>query len=296
MAVNHLLEQMKNTPASQFRRSAVTAISLILVLVCAVLSGCASLSGNEVDRFATGHVRVVHEEKNCKDVDQSAATSLPNADRIESIDFGLGRFTSKVSWEVLAREVATELDADIALIRPCDGESWGFQYAQIEVWRTRGYDPVVQGELYPENGALVAPSSTSYGVRLQNIFECFEQARVTSGSITPESRKRLGNIIATEYFSPGPYFAGWVRIDRHYRPARSGDLSLAMVHADRRFKADWAAGIYQNLSANEKLPFAERYLVCLLDRGYSWRRVDGSNKSFQPTNWALNPIVSLNQN
>lgn len=240
----------------------------MLGLVCATLSGCAVLVGDEVNRFSTGHVRVIHSEKSCKEDDPLAANLLPNADRIESIDFGIGRFSSKASWEVLAREVATERDADIALIRPCDGENWGLQYAQIEVWRTRGFDPIVQDEAPAENGTLMAPSRTSYGTRLQDIFECFEQARVTYGPVAPEGRRRLGNIVATDYFSTGPYFPGYMRVDRFYRPARSGDLSLTMVHADHRFKADWAAGIYHRLSPQEKLPFAERYLVCLLDRGY----------------------------
>lgn len=106
-------------------------------------------------------------------------------------------------------------------------------------------------------------------MRLQNIFECLEQSRVTSGSITVENKQRLGEFDATDLFNSGHYFPGYAKIDRYYRPTGTGELSLTGVLLDRA-QADSAAGTYQKLSPNERTPFAERYLICLLDRGYRW--------------------------
>lgn len=273
---------MKNPSAVQSRWSTAPARALALILACAAISGCVSLA-YEKEQFASEHVRVVHSERHCNEVDQSATPPFPNADSVGSMDIGLGRFVAtRTAWEVLARQLAIERDGDLSLIMPCDGEGRALEVARIGVWRTRGFDPVVQNDDLPESGTLMAPPRTTYGARLQNIFDCLEQARVTRGPITSEKRQRLGSIDATEFFSPGPYFTGYARIDRNFRPTRTGELSLSMIHFDRA-KADWAAGIYQSLSPKEKTPFAERYLACLLDRGYGWRPVVGSNKALQPT-------------
>jgi len=246
----------------------VPTLSMILGLACAMISGCASL-GYERELFPSDNIRVIHSERHCKVLDQTVTTPFPKADHIETIEYGIGRFVAtRTAWEVIARQLAIELDADLALIRPCDGEVWGIQYAQIEVWRTRGFNPIVE-ELFPESGTLMAPSDTTYGTRLQNIFECFEQARVTSGSATPENKKRLGRIDATDFFSSGPHFSGYARIDQYFRPTYSGELSMSVIKFYRE-RADWSAGIYRELSPNEKILFAEHYIICLLDRGYSW--------------------------
>ena len=276
-----LLESMNNPSPLLSRRSTAHTFSLILGLLCATVSGCVSL-GYERELFPSDNVRVIHSEKHCKDVGQSVSTQFPNADRIEIFDIGIGLLVAtRTAWEVIARQLAAELDADLSLVRPCDGED-SFQYAQIEVWRTRGFKPIVKEEYRPESGTLMAPSQTTYSDRLKNIFECFEQARVTSSPITPESKKRLGHVDATQFFSPGPYFDGYARVDKYFRPTRAGELSLAKIYSGRA-RAAWAAGIYRELSADERQPFAERYLICLLDRGYSWWSVDISNKALQPT-------------
>lgn len=85
------------------------------------VSGCALWADKE--RFPSGYVRVIHTEQHCKEVDRSMATQLPGADRVASADWGIGRLgPTRSNWEILARQLATELDADIAVVRPCDGE------------------------------------------------------------------------------------------------------------------------------------------------------------------------------
>lgn len=255
------------------RHSSITDLGLILGLVCLMMSGCESVGPKTVGQkelVPPDHVRIVYSDLHCRDVDKAASSPFINADHVESIVWGASALLSLhgSEWEWKARQLAVERDADLSLIRPCDGERF-FKYAQIEVWRTRDFTPpMFQDESRPESGTLMAPSSSTYGIRLQNIFECFEQARVTSGPITTENKQRLGNIEATDLFTPGPTFEGFARIDKYYRPTRTGRLSLSGILFDRP-KADWAAWIYRKLSPNEKTDFAERYLVCLLDRGYS---------------------------
>ncbi len=252
-----------------FRQFIAPALRVILCFACASISGCLSM-GYEEDRFATGHVRVVHSERHCKDVDQSAGSEVPNADLVVSEVNGLGYFVAtKTAWEVSARQLAAERDGDISLVRPCDGKRGAFQYAQIEVWRTQGFSPIVQEEPPPQVGMLAAPPRATYGARLQNIFDCLEQPW---GGVTPlsaENKARLGSVDATEFLSSGRYFPGYAKIDRYFRPTRSDALSLSMILSDRS-KADLEARRYRALSPNSRSRYAEQYLICLLDRGYSW--------------------------
>ena len=121
-----------------FSQSTAPALRVILSFACASISGCAS-HAYEKELFATGHVRVVHSEQHCEDIEQSDGFEVPNADLVLSRVDGIGYYVAtKTAWEVRARQLAAELDADISRVRPCDGEGGGFQYAQIEVWRTRG--------------------------------------------------------------------------------------------------------------------------------------------------------------
>ena len=255
------------------RLSGITVLGLMLGLACLMVSGCGSVGPKTVGQrelVPPDHVHIEYSDRHCRDVDKAASLSFANADYIESTVWGASVLLSLhgSEWGWKARQLAVERDADLSLIRPCDGEGF-FKYAQIEVWRTRGFTPpMLQDKPRPESGTLMAPSGSTYGIRLQNIFECFEQARVTSGAITTENKQRLGNIDATDLFTPGPTFEGYARIDKYYRPTRTGRLSLSGILFDRP-KADWAAWIYQKLSPNEKSDFAERYLVCLLNRGYS---------------------------
>jgi hypothetical protein len=272
---------MKIPSSLQSFRSTGNAFGLILALVCALLSGCGMLA--EREWFASEYVRVVHSDRHCKDVDQSAASPFVNADLVESATIGIGGLGDKrADWEVIARSISFERDGDLALVRPCDGNHSSMEFAQIEVWRTRGFTPKVQDDPLPESGTLMPPSQTSYGARLQIIFECIEKARVTRVPMTPENKQKLDDVDAAEYFSSGRYFSGYTRVDRYFRPTNTGDLRLSMLHLDRP-RSSWAANIYENLSPEDKPLFAERYLGCLFDRGYSLRSVDGSNKALQPT-------------
>jgi hypothetical protein len=252
------------------RKTIARALRVVLLFALASISGCASLYENEW--FAADHVRVIHSEepkRHCNDSKQSVQSEVPNANHILSMVRGIGRLAAtKTVWEIEARQLAAELDADIALVRPCDGERLEFEYAQIEVWRTRGFRPIVREEYSSDSGALMAPSQSTYGSRLEDIFGCFEQARVTKGPISPDNKKRLGHVDATEFFSSGIYFPGYARVDNYFRPTRTGDLRLSMIYSDRA-RADWASNVYWELSSDEKQRFAERYLICLLDRGYS---------------------------
>jgi hypothetical protein len=271
---------MKIPSSLQSFRSTNT-FGLILVSASALLSGCGMLA--EREWFASEYVRVVHSDRYCKDVDRSEAPPFANADLVESATIGIGGLGDKrADWEVVARSIAFERDGDLALVRPCDGNHSPMEFAQIEVWRTRGFTPKVQDDPFPESGTLMPPPQTTYGTRLQNIFECFEQARVTRSPITSENKQQLGGIDATEYFSSGRYFSGYARVDRYFRPTNTGDLRLSVLHLDRPQSA-WAANVYENLSPQEKPLFAESYLGCLFDRGYSLRSANGFNKALQPS-------------
>lgn len=254
-----------------FRQTIATALRVTLGFVCLSISGCLSFA-YEKDLFAIDHVRIVYSERHCKAAGQSIGPEVPNADLVLSEVHGLGYFVAtKTAWEVHARQLAAELDGDISLVRPCDdpfpGEVWGFQYAQTEVWRTRGFSPIVHEEPPPKGVTLAAPPQTTYGNRLQNIFDCLEQARVVVTPLSAENIIRLGSLNATEFFSSGRYFPGYAKIDRNFRPTRTDELKLSMIVSDRP-RADWAAGRY--LAANSRSRFAEQYLICLLDRGYRW--------------------------
>jgi len=254
------------------------------------MSGCESLGKTvgQKELVPPDHVRLMHSERHCRETDISAASPFPNADHVESVIYGSSRLLrlSGSEWEWKARQIAVERDADLSLMRPCDGgesASSAFKFVQIEVWRTRGFTaPTLQDEPRPESGTLMAPSRTTYGTRLQNIFECFEQARVSNGPVTTENKQRIGKIDATDFFTPDAYFTGYARIDRYYRPTRTGALSLSGILLDRG-KADWASGVYLRLSKEEKTHFADRYLVCLLDRGYGLWSLDSSNNAPQST-------------
>jgi hypothetical protein len=273
------LEPMKIPSSLQSFRSTNT-FGLILASACALLSGCGMLA--EREWFASEHVRVAHSDRHCNDVGLSAASPFVNADLVESATIGIGGLgDKKTDWEVIARSIAFERDGDLALVRPCDGDRPSMEFAQIEVWRTRGFTPKVQDDPSPERGTLMPPPQTTYGTRLQNIFECFEQARVTRSPITSVNKKQLGAIDATEYFSSGGYFPGYARVDRYFRPTNTGDLRLSMLHLDRPQSA-WAANVYENLSQEEKPLFAESYLGCLFDRGYGLRSANSSNEVLQP--------------
>ena len=252
-----------------FSQSIAPALRVILGFACASISGCASLA-YEKELFATDHVRVVHSERHCRDVEQSGQSEVLNADLVLSRVDGIGYFVAtKTAWEVRARQLAAELDADVSLVRPCDGKADGFRYAQIEIWRSRGFSSIVHEDLPPQAGTLAAPRGASNGARLQNIFDCLEQSRAVVTPISAEGKARLGSVDATEFFSSGRYFPGYAKIDSYFRPTRSDSLRLSMILSDPS-KADWEAGRYRALSPGSKSRHAQQYLICLLDRGYSW--------------------------
>ena len=169
---------------------------LILALASALLSGCGILA--EREWFASEYVRVLHSDRHCKDVDRSLTPPIANVDLVESATIGIGGLGDKrADWEVIARSIAFERDGDLALVRPCDGDPSSMEFAQIEVWRTRGFTPNVQDDPFPESGTLMPPPEATYGTRLQNIFERFEQARVTRSPITSESKQQLGTLDAS---------------------------------------------------------------------------------------------------
>ena len=145
------------------------------------------------------------------------------------------------------------------------------------MWRSQGFHPVVHEDAPPRGETLAAPPGASYGARLQDIFDCLEQARVTDAPLSTTNKVRLGNIEAMKFFSSDRHFPGYAKVDRFFRPTRTGDLRLSMINADRA-RAFWAAGIFEGLSEEEKSQFAERYLVCLLDRGYGLSPVGGADK------------------
>jgi len=249
------------------RRSFSPAICYLLVMTGAATPGCSFLGYKEW--FPSNNIRVIYTEQQCRDVDESATTRFENADHIYTTNWGISRFYStNENWDIIARQLAAELDGDLTLISPCDKYSrTSFENKQLDVWRTHGYKPQIVEEYRPDSGTLIPPSGSTNGSRLTDIFECFEQARVTTGPISPENMKRLENTNATEFFAPGPYFSAYMRVDKHFRPTRTGDLSLSMIYSDRA-KAAWAADYYRKLPVDEKQLFADRHLLCLINRGY----------------------------
>lgn len=250
-------------------QSFASVLRLAMVIVCATMLGCLRQT-YEKELFAIDHVRVVHSERHCKDAEQSTGAGFPNADLVFSRVDGLGYFVAtKTAWETRARQLAAELDADISLISPCEGEGVSFQYAQIQVWRSRGFRPTEHEEHPAEKGTLSAPPHATYGARLRNIFDCLEQARAVVAPPTAENKVRLGSVDATEFFSSDAYFPGYAKIDSYFRPTRAAALRLSMILSDpyrAAIEADW----YWALSPSRRTYYAEQYLICLFDRGYSW--------------------------
>lgn len=108
---------MKTPSSLQSFRSTGNAFGLILVLICALLSGCGMLA--EREWFASEYVRVVHSDRHCKDVDQTVASPFVNADLVETATIGIGALGAKsTDWEVIARSIAFERDGDLASVRP----------------------------------------------------------------------------------------------------------------------------------------------------------------------------------
>ncbi len=148
------------------------------------------------------------------------------------------------------------------------------QYAQIQVWRTRGFSPIVQEEPPPQAGTLAAPLRATW-CAVAKLFDCLGQFRGSGHTAIGRKQSAPGWCRRDGIFSlPGRHFAGYAKIDRYYRPTRSDELGrLSMIQSDR-IRADREAGRYHALSPNSRSRYAEQYLICLLDRGYSWQAID----------------------
>jgi hypothetical protein len=252
------------------RNSAPMVVAAGFIL--ASLAGCGTLSGYETEYFASADVRVIHSTRHCKADAVPGESEVPNADLVTSTVRGFGRLVaSKRAWELQARQLATELDADIAVVRPCEFEApeWPWEVTQTEIWRTRGYEPKVQEQDPAPGITFSAPDGASYGTRLQHLYTCLELAESASAQLSANERGRLPEADARDFFSSDPYFPGYAKIDRHYRPTRRDENRLSLIVSRRDF-ADQAAGRYVARAPEDRARFAEHYVVCLLDLGYRW--------------------------
>ena len=253
---------------------------LVLGCVCLLHAGCATLY--EKEWFATADVRVIHSERHCRDSATPAGSETAGAERVLSQDRGIGRLAaSRTSWEVLARQLATENDGDRAVIRPCDGPAGLVEESvQIEIWRTRGYTPRVVEEPPAPGIAFHAPPGASYGTRLKTIYGCLEEVAELPAPLSAGDRARLPGVDATEFFASDRHFPGYAKIDWHFRPSRASKPTWSdpqHVHArglsmteTRRDLAGWAARRYLDSAPQERRWYAERYLLCLIDHGFRW--------------------------
>ena len=258
--------------ASVIPRCKVLVVAVASGFAFTSLAGCGTLSGYETEWFAPADVRVIHSQRHCKDAAAPVEQEIADAELVLSRVEGLGSLVAtRRAWELQARQLATELDADIAVVRPCEGEvrEWQWEVAQTEVWRTRDYEPAVREEPPVPGATFSAPEGATYGARLQHLYTCLELAEAATAQASASNRARLSGVDATEFFSSGRYFPGYAKIDRYYRPTRGDERRLSMIVSRRSF-ADWAAGRYLSLPPEGRLHFAEHYLVCLLDRGYRW--------------------------
>lgn len=233
-------------------------------LCCAALYACA-WSGYEADYFSTGHVRVLHQQNVCT----PQGDEVPDAELIYSGNIGLGRLVAtRNAWEVYARQIAMESDADIALVSPCPdaSSSRSFEHAQISVWRSTDFTAPLNEPMPAPQTTLVPPPDTSYATRLNDIFACSTGASARAG-YTEGMSLILAEIDATEFFSSDWYFPGYARIDEHFRPTRSGSKATSMLSSQRQ-QADRSASSYLALSPPERARFARQYLSCLWGKGY----------------------------
>jgi hypothetical protein len=264
-----------------FSSSIAFARSVTLGLVCASLSGCGALQASyETEHFATDDVRVVystaHSDWRCVDLEWSVESEVSNADRVTSSVDGLGTSVATVTaWTIKARQLAAELDGDISYVRLCEedyprllGMVKVFQFALLQVWRSKGFKPTVHEEPALQGITLAAPPGATYGARLLDIFECLEKSHGET-PLNTGNKARLGSADTTEFFTSGRYFPGYARIDRSFRPTRSGALSLSMIESNR-FRAAHEAGVYLSYPPESRRLHADQYLICLLGRGYSW--------------------------
>ena len=246
----------------------ITSI-LVLGLMTLANFGCA-LSGYEKDLFASDHVVVVHSKKHCNETVNLYESELANADLVFSRVDGLGRLVAtNAAWEVQARQLATELDANYALIRPCDGDGAAWEYAQIQLFRDPAVNLHVLEEPSAAKGTLIASSQTSYGSRLKNIINCLKHSHANTSPLAIESKNRLDGFSAMDFFSSDAYFPGYAKLDKYFRPTNQDELRLSMVLSERS-SAEYEARYYNDLTPEDKTHYAEQYLNCLLDRGYHW--------------------------
>jgi hypothetical protein len=259
---------------SRVQRGASGAAVILLIVAGSTLTGCSILRDSyETERFSVGSVKVINPGHHCKDAKELRGLDVENAELVTSRVHGLGRFVATdTAWNVLARQLATEVDGDIAVIRPCGGKHIASDDRQVEIWRTRGYKPTVKEQPPTPGVTLGAPAGSSYGMRLNDVHSCLEHAQTRIAGLSANEQARLPKLNAVEFFSSGRHFAGYAKIDRHYRPTRSESetpnaMRLSMT-LSRRSDADRSAEIFSSSTQQGQLLFAERYLGCLFSRGY----------------------------
>ncbi|RRJ82767.1 hypothetical protein [Aestuariirhabdus litorea] len=239
-------------------------------LGCALLlSGCLH-SVYEKPLFAGGEgVEVVLMEQPCNRLD-GVDEGVDAAQLVLSRVDGLGRLVATdKAWEQRARQLAVEMDAQRALVKPCEGEGLvGFEFAQIELWRTGVERPAVVDEPPAPEGTLQPPPHTRYGERLGILLDCLTQPGGDTAPFSATERARLDGLEARAYFSSDPHFTGYAKLDPYFRPAQESGLSLSMI-VSARDRADREAARYRAGSTAQRTRYAEQYLLCLMERGYA---------------------------
>ncbi|HEY5790910.1 MAG TPA: hypothetical protein VIX81_09815, partial [Gammaproteobacteria bacterium] len=262
VAPDSCLSLLPNPRSRATRHGWLIASGLVVTCVTAWLAGCAVL-GYEKAFFATADVRLVHSDIHCN----ATAAGLADAELVVSRLDGIGRLAAtRAAWEFRARQLATELGGDVAVMRPCTGEYTAMEFKQIEVWRTQGYAPTVHEEPAPPGMTLTAPPGAGYATRLQHVDACLEHAYAARVPPPHAERARLPAGDLTAFFSSGRHFPGYAQLDRHYQPTRAIGPSLSEPLRDdvprlsmtlaRRDFADWAAGRYLALPPEGRAHFA----------------------------------------
>jgi hypothetical protein len=233
-------------PEGIFRLVRLGAVSSLYGLT---LWGCANLmSDPPVD------VRVVRfDETPSENSDQPPG--IPNADLVETKAIGFGHSTYNDSIDRWAKMFAYHNDADVVVVRPTRRRTLSREF-RFEAWRTKGYKQKIQDDIPEPGSTLLPPPSTTYTTRYRNVDECVANARQSEfPSLTEEEKSFLSGRDTRAFVD----FSGTPKIDDRQRPRQFGMETRALGPSVPKGATD-------------------RYVLCLMRRGYQWPQGGAAKK------------------
>ncbi|OIO74533.1 MAG: hypothetical protein AUJ57_02095 [Zetaproteobacteria bacterium CG1_02_53_45] len=231
-------------------RNCLSALLLIVGLSC-----CATFS-DPLLPFIPVHVQVIHSDKTASGEHGHYAYASPDAvpnlsdtaDLVTIKSWNIGiLFRSLETIEWMAKDDAFRNEADIVVIRPRDTLNHVVWHLDAEIWRTKGYQQQINDDIPTPGTTLLPPPDTTFKIRVRNIEECAAESATLQHQPLSEDEASL---IAGRDTS---LFIDIVHDPRHdffWRPTQLG----------------WEKLIWTTVPEGA----SDRYVVCLLNRGYQW--------------------------